>query len=247
MKLLRSALLALAPFLALAGATDAQTSHPRVLILVTSADHFTDGRPTGAWLEEFATPYNELRAAGVTLTIASPHGGQAPVDPRSNGTPVQEAAWKDARTALQHTTPLAEIHAADYDAVFIPGGHGPLFDLATDPASAALLSAFVRADKPIASVCHGPAALLNVTEANGTPFVAGKKITAFSDREEQAAGLTAEVPFSVQQKLTALGGQYSQGANFKPYAVVDGNLITGENPASSQQVAELLIKQLQAR
>ncbi|WP_348267142.1 type 1 glutamine amidotransferase domain-containing protein [Edaphobacter sp. DSM 109919] len=222
----------------------AQTSTPRVLILVTSADRFPDGRQTGAWLEEFATPYNALVHAGAKVMVTSPKGGSSPIDPHSIGTLEQEAAWKDARQPLSSTVPLASIHPADYDAIFIPGGHGPLFDLATDPAVAVTIAAFARSGKPVASVCHGPAALVGVTSADGKPFVSGKRITAFSDSEEKAVGLSAAVPFSVQQKLIALGGKYSQGPDFKSYAVVDGTLITGQNPASSERVAELLLQML---
>jgi putative intracellular protease/amidase len=216
------------------------------LVLVTSADKFADGRPTGIWLEEFAIPYTVLVKAGAKVTVVSPKGGPTPIDPRSAPTPGQEAKWKDAAAVLRATMPLtAALHASDYDAIFIPGGHGPLFDLAADPAVAALISEFARTAKPVASVCHGPAALLGVTLADGTPFVRGKKLTAFSDAEEKAVGLQAEVPFSVQQRLTALGGEYTQGANFAVYAVTDGKLITGQNPASSGKVVELLLSQLQ--
>ncbi|MFT4111279.1 type 1 glutamine amidotransferase domain-containing protein [Silvibacterium sp.] len=224
----------------------AQSHAPRVLILVTSADKFSDGRPTGAWLEEFATPYNALVRGGAKVTVVSPKGGQAPVDPHSKGTTEQDEQWKDASLALRNTVALSPaIHAADYDAIFIPGGHGPLFDLAVDPNVAHLISEFARTGKPVASVCHGPAALLGVTLADGKPFVSGKKLTAFSDAEEKAAGLDAEVPLSVQQKLISLGGEYSQGKNFAAYTVEDGTLITGQNPASSEGVAKLLLKQLQ--
>lgn len=220
-------------------------SAPRVLVLVTSADKFADGKPTGIWLEEFAVPYTALVNAGVKVTVVSPKGGQTPIDPRSKAKPEQDARWKAAAEALRTTLPLSSaIRAGDYDAIFIPGGHGPLFDLATDPVAAALISAFAQTGKPVASVCHGPAALMHVTLADGTPFVSGKKLTAFSDSEEKAVGLQAEVPFSVQQRLTALGGQYTQGPDFAPYALADGTLITGQNPASSEKVVELLLAQL---
>jgi putative intracellular protease/amidase len=222
------------------------TQHPRILILVTSANKFADGRPTGIWLEEFATPYNALVHAGARVTVVSPKGGQVPIDPRSVAKPEQEAEWKKAEEAL-HSTVLLDpsVHATDYDAIFIPGGHGPLFDLAVDPSVAALISEFARAGKPIASVCHGPAALLGVTLADGKPFVQGRKLTAFSDAEEKAVGLEHEVPFSVQEKLISLGAQYSEGPNFGAYTVVDGTLITGQNPRSSGDVARLLLDRLQ--
>lgn len=232
---------------ALAVTATAQSA-PRVLVLVTSADKFADGKPTGIWLEEFAVPYTALVKAGANVTVISPKGGPAPIDPRSAARPDQEAEWRPAAEVLKHTQPLtAAIDAGSYDAIFIPGGHGPLFDLATSPAVAALISEFARTGKPVASVCHGPAALVNVTLADGTPFVRGKKLTAFSDAEEKAAGLDAEVPFSVQQRLTALGSDYSQGPNFAPDALTSGTLITGQNPASSEKVVELLLAALRTR
>lgn len=225
----------------------AEKSAPRILILVTSADRFSDGRQTGTWLEEFATPYNAFIRAGAKVTVASPKGGASPIDPHSEGSPEKELQWKDARLALASTVPVETIRTGEHDAIFIPGGHGPLFDPATDPKVAATISAFARTGKPVASVCHGPAALIGVTLKDGTPFVHGKKVTAFSDNEEQAAGLSSEVPFSVEQKLASLGGQYSHGPNFQSYAVVDGTLITGQNPASSERVAELLLQQLASK
>jgi putative intracellular protease/amidase len=227
-------------------AVTAQAQHPqtpRVLMLVTSVDHFANGRSTGLWLEEFAVPYVSLTEGGAQVTVVSPKGGATPIDPHSAATAEQSAAWKPAALALENTTKVSPaLHAADYDALFIPGGHGPLFDLAVDPQVASLISEFVHAGKPIASVCHGPAALLNATQADGTAFVKGKKLTAFSDTEENAAGLAALVPFSVQQRLTSLGAHYSQGPNFAEYAVSDGTLITGQNPASSHKVAVLLLE-----
>lgn len=225
----------------------AQSAGPRVLILVTSTDKEADGKPTGLWLEEYTVPYNVLVKAGAKITVVSPKGGETPIDPHSKAKPEQEAAWKDAMNVLHTTGKLsASIRVADYDAIFIPGGHGPLFDLATDPQVAKLVSSFARAGKPVASVCHGPAALVGATLADGTPFVKGKKLTAFSDAEEKAAALY-KVPFSVQQKLAALGASYSQGPNFTSYTVVDGKLITGQNPPSSQKVAELLVEQLKGQ
>jgi putative intracellular protease/amidase len=222
------------------------TEHPRILILVTSANRFADGRPTGIWLEEFATPYDALVHAGARVTVVSPKGGQVPIDPRSAANPGQEAEWKEAEAELHSTIPLTpSVDARDYDAIFIPGGHGPLFDLAVDPSVATLISDFARAGKPVASVCHGPAALVGVTLADGKPFVQGRKLTAFSDAEEEAVGLQHEVPFSVQQKLTSLGAQYSQGPNFGGYTVVDSTLITGQNPRSSGDVARLLLDSLE--
>lgn len=241
---LRSGLAALALMLT-ATLGLAQSRAPRVLFLVTSADHFANGERTGLWLDEFAVPYQALTQAGIEVTVFSPRGGKAPVDLRSASKPEEQALWKQVASVLDATRPLtASVHAADYDAIFIPGGHGPLFDLAGDPQTARVISEFARTGKPVASVCHGPASLLGATLADGTPFVRGKKLTAFSDAEEKAAQLDALVPFSVEQRLKALGAEYTQGPNFAAYALVDGNLITGQNPASSAKVAELLIAQL---
>lgn len=214
---------------------------PRVLIIVTSADRFPSGQPTGMWLEEYATPYEMMLKQGYQITVASPKGGESPIDPRSAARGEQAALWADALKAHLDTVKLSTLRAEDFDAVFIPGGHGPLFDLATDPVSIALLDGFARTGKPIASVCHGPAALAGVTLANGDPLVKGKRVAAFSDSEEHGG----EVPFSVQQRLIALGGRYSQGPDYQPYALEDGALILGQNPASSAQVAQMLIDQLE--
>jgi putative intracellular protease/amidase len=222
----------------------AQQQAPRVLILVTSAGQ-VDGKASGMWLEEFAAPYQALVQAKAKVTVVSPKGGETPIDPNSNSKPEEKAMWQKVAAVLQKTVPLTgAVHASDYDAIFIPGGHGPLVDLAVNAQAARLISEFARSGKPVASVCHGPAALAGVTMADGKPFVNGKKMTAFSDAEETAAALFKHVPFSVQQKMTTLGARYSQGANFAEYAVVDGNLITGQNPASSAKVAALLLEQL---
>jgi len=219
--------------------------HPRILILVTSADRFANGQPTGLWLEEYAVPYNAFAQSGFAITVVSPKGGVAPVDPRSKGTPEQEKQWAEATKSLQSTLRLSSaIRAADFDGIFIPGGHGPLFDLATDEQAIQLISQFAQSGKQIASVCHGPAALVAVTLSNGEPLVKGRRITSFSDAEEKAAGSETLVPFSVQQKLAALGAQYSQGKDFAEYAVADGNLITGQNPSSSAKVADMLIHRM---
>jgi putative intracellular protease/amidase len=226
----------------------AQQHKPRVLIIVTSADKFPDGKPTGMWLEEYAVPYQIMLQQGYELTVVSPKGGVAPVDPRSAAKGDQETQWADALKARGATIKLTKaIQAKDFDAVFIPGGHGPLFDLATNSQSIQLISDFARAGKPVASVCHGPAALVGVTLANGDPFVNGKKLTSFSDAEEKAADAQLMPPFSVQQKLVELGAIYSQGANFAEYTMVDGNLITGQNPTSSRKVAQLLLEAIAAR
>jgi putative intracellular protease/amidase len=227
-------------------ASFAQQHKNRVLIIVTSADKFSDGKPTGMWLEEYAVPYQMMLKQGYELTVVSPKGGESPVDPRSAAKGDQEMQWSDALKARKSTVKLTDrINTEDFDAVFIPGGHGPLFDLASDKLSIRLISGFARSGKPVASVCHGPAALVGVTLTNGNPLVKGKNITAFSDAEEKAADPNVVVPFSVQQRLTELGGKYTQGPNFGEYAVQDGTLIIGQNPGSSAKVAQLLIDLLE--
>lgn len=217
----------------------------KVLILATSVDQFTTAdRKTGVWLEEFAVPYSLFIKAGLEVTVVSPKGGAVPIDPASlPKTDQQKAAWSDGMAALKNSLALGpEVKAADYDAIFIPGGHGPLFDLATSTEAARLVSDFARTGKIVASVCHGPAGFLGATLADGSPFVKGKKLTSFSDSEEGKG--SSIVPFSVQQKLIALGASYTKGPDYQPYAVVDGNLITGQNPASSQKVGKLLLAAL---
>jgi putative intracellular protease/amidase len=214
----------------------------KVLILTTSVDKFTNAdRKTGVWLEEFAVPYSILTNAGIQVSIVSPKGGAVPIDPASMPrTDAQKTAWASGIAALHNSITLtADVKASDYDAIFVPGGHGPLFDLATNTEAARLVSDFARAGKVVASVCHGPAGLVGATLADGSPFVKGKRLTSFSDSEEGKG--SSLVPFSVQQRLSELGAIYSKGPDGKPYTVVDGNLITGQNPASSQKVAELLL------
>ena len=223
----------------------AQPKKPRVLMLVTSADKFADGRLTGLWLEEFAVPYQVLMEGGATVTVVSPKGGATPIDPRSNPTPEQAAAWANAEKVLHSTQPLSPaIWESDFDALFIPGGHGPMIDLARDQQVAKLASDFARSGKLIAAVCHGPAALVGATRADGTPLVRGKRLTSFSDSEEKAVGLQNAVPFWLEQRLIGLGAHFTQGKDFSEYAVEDGNLITGQNPQSSAKAAQLLLARL---
>ncbi len=220
---------------------------PRVLILTTSADHFPDGHPTGLWLEEFAVPYVALSGAGVDVTVVSPLGGQVPIDPRSEPSAVQRDDWGAAIDELGQTAKLDDSYrAADYDALFVPGGHGAMMDLAVDPAVAALVSDFARSGKIVAAICHGPAALVGATLADGTPLVRGKRVTSFTDAEEVAAQLQDAVPFSLQQKLTSLGARFLPGTDFADHVVRDGELITGQNPRSSQSLADLLVAALTA-
>jgi len=222
-----------------------------VLMILTSHDQLGNtGKKTGFWLEEFAAPYYAFRDAGVAITLASPKGGQPPLDPKSdepaNQTHDTDRFRKDtdAQATLGSTLKLSTLQAADYDAVFYVGGHGPLWDLAEDADSIALIETMYAADKPVAAVCHGPGVLRHPRRADGQPLVAGKKVTGFTNSEEAAVQLTDVVPFLVEDELKRLGGQYSQLADWQPYAVVDGNLVTGQNPASSVVVAQAVLKLL---
>ena len=222
-----------------------------VLMILTSHDQLGNtGKKTGFWLEEFAAPYYAFRDAGVAITLASPKGGQPPLDPKSDEPANQThdtdrfRTDTDAQAALGSTLKLSTLQAADYDAVFYPGGHGPLWDLAEDAYSIALIETMYAAGKPVAAVCHGPGVLRHPRRADGQPLVAGKKVTGFTNSEEAAVQLTDVVPFLVEDELKRLGGQYSQLADWQPYAVVDGNLVTGQNPASSVVVAQAVLKLL---
>jgi len=223
----------------------------KVLFVLTSHDRLGDtGRKTGFWLEEFAAPYYVFQDAGAEIILASPLGGQPPLDPKSDEPDAQTAATerfrKDpkAQAALAATTLLAQVKADDYDAVFYPGGHGPLWDLANDATSIALLEAFERAGKPLGLVCHAPGALIQVKAANGQPLVAGRRVTGFTNSEEDAVGLTAVVPFLIEDVFTRLGGDYHKGPDWQVHVEVDGRLVTGQNPASSEAVAEALLSML---
>lgn len=224
----------------------------KVLIVLTSHDRLGDtGKKTGFWLEEFAAPYYVLKDAGAAITLASPKGGQPPLDPKSDEPDAQTAATArfagDAasKKALANTVMLDSINATDYDAVFYPGGHGPLWDLAEDKHSIALLEDFYAAGKPIGAVCHAPAIFRHTTGVDGKPLVNGKSVTGFSNSEEAAVGLTDVVPFLVEDMLEANGGIYSKSADWASYVVGDGHLITGQNPSSSEATAEALLKRLQ--
>ncbi|MBP8813822.1 MAG: type 1 glutamine amidotransferase domain-containing protein [Laribacter sp.] len=224
---------------------------PNVLMVLTSHDRLGNtGHPTGFWVEEFAAPYYVLADAGVTLTLASPAGGQPPVDPKSALPEFQTDATRrfDADPALKArlagTARLAGLKADDFDAVFYPGGHGPLWDLATDPDSVALIEDFVRQGKPVAAVCHAPAVLLRTRTAEGQPLVAGRQVTGFSNSEEDAVGLSAVVPFLLETALRAEGADYRKGPDWGSFVVEDGLLITGQNPASSASAAQCLLARL---
>lgn len=222
----------------------------KVLFVVTSHDKLGNtGQKTGFWVEEFAAPYYELLDQGVDITIATPKGGQPPIDPKSED---ESAATEDTKRfykdeqlleKLKHTQKLANIRPNDYDAVFYPGGHGPLWDLVEDENSITLIENFYSKNKPVGFVCHAPAALKNV-KINGDYLVKGKKVTGFSNSEEEAVGLTNIVPFLLEDALQKNGAIYSKVADWQPYAVEDGMLFTGQNPASSKLVAQKMLSKL---
>ncbi|MET1114777.1 MAG: type 1 glutamine amidotransferase domain-containing protein [Comamonas sp.] len=225
----------------------------KVLIVLTSHDQLGDtGRKTGFWLEELAAPYYAFRDAGAQVTLASPQGGQPPLDPKSNEpmfqTELTHRFEKDgaANAQLAHTLRLSSVSHADFDAVFYPGGHGPLWDLAEDRHSIALIESFIGAGKHVALVCHAPGVLRHVKAANGRPLVEAKKVTGFTNSEEAGVGLTDVVPFLVEDELIAQGGLYSKGPDWGSYVVADGLLITGQNPASSAETAQRLVDALRS-
>jgi putative intracellular protease/amidase len=223
----------------------------KILMVLTSHDKLGNtGHKTGFWLEELAAPYYVFKDAGAEITLASPQGGNPPLDPKSNEPDFQTEqthrfeADSAAMAQLASTVRLDSVSQADYDAVFYPGGHGPLWDLAEDKHSIALIEAFLAANKEVAFVCHAPGVLRHVKTPAGKPLVEGKKVTGFTNTEEEAVGLTEIVPFLVEDELIAKGGIYSKGADWSSYVVSDGLLITGQNPMSSTETAEQLIKQL---
>jgi putative intracellular protease/amidase len=225
----------------------------KIVMVLTSHDQLGNtGRKTGFWLEEFAAPYFVFRDAGVQLTLASPKGGQPPIDPKSdlpeNQTPAMTRFKQDqtAQKALSQTVKLDTIKSEDYDTVFYSGGHGPMWDLAESPVSIALLESFYNSGKPIALVCHSPGVLRHVTY-NGAPLVKGKHVTGFTNGEEEAVQLTHVVPFLVEDELLRLGATFEKLANWQPFFVVDGRLITGQNPASSTSTAQALVNFLGER
>jgi putative intracellular protease/amidase len=220
----------------------------KILMVLTSHDQLGNtGRKTGFWLEEFAAPYFVFRDAGVELTLASPKGGQPPIDPKSdlpeNQTPAMARFKKDeaAQKALAHTVRLADVKEEDFDAVFYPGGHGPMWDLAESPVSIALIESFYNSGKPVALVCHAPGVLRHVTY-KGEPLVKGKRVTGFTNGEEEEVQLTKVVPFLVENELKRLGAIFEKVPNWQPFSIVDGRLITGQNPASSTSAAHALLR-----
>ena len=223
-----------------------------ILMALTSHDQLGDtGGKTGFWLEEFAAPYYVLKEAGHDITLASPKGGQPPLDPKSDAPEFQTEATKRfkgdraAQAALASTKTLDSIDPSNFDAVFYPGGHGPMWDLAQSAKSRSIIEQSIRAGKPVALVCHAPAVLKDVTAEDGSPLVRGKKVTGFTNSEEAAVHLTDVVPFLLQDKLTELGADFSLAGDFQPYVVRDGLLITGQNPASSEPAAKALLEALQ--
>jgi len=223
----------------------------KILMILTSHDKLGDtGKKTGLWLEEFAAPYYIFKDSGAEVVLASPKGGQSPLDPKSDAPDLQTSAIlrfkgdKEAQQVLANTVNLSKIKAEDFDAVFYPGGHGPLWDLSEDRDSISLIETFYGAGKPVAAVCHGPAVFLHTKATDGSPLVQGKSVTGFANSEEAAVGLTSIVPFLVEDILKKNGAKYSKADDWQSYIVADGNLITGQNPASSEAAAEALLNRL---
>ena len=221
-----------------------------LFVLTSHEDLGTTGEKTGFWIEEFASPYYLLKDEGLKVTLASPKGGQPPIDPKSNEADFQTPATvryfkdEDTQNIVANTIKLDTINQADYDAVFYPGGHGPLWDLSEDKNSIALIEDFYNNNKPVAAVCHAPGIFRHTKNTEGQPLVKGKNVTGFTNTEEDAVQLTAIVPFLVEEMLKNNGGIYTKKADWNPHAVQDGLLITGQNPASSKLVAELLLNEL---
>jgi len=220
----------------------------KILMVLTSHDKLGDtGEKTGFWLEEFAAPYYVLKDAGADVVLASPKGGQPPIDPKSDADDAQTEATKRfkgdaaAQQALAQTSKLSEIDAEGFDAIFYPGGHGPLWDLANDADSKRLIEAFAGSDRPVGAVCHAPAVFKSTMGADGKPLVSGKRVTGFTNTEEEAVGLTDVVPFLVEDMLKQNGGHYEKGDDWASFVLTDGKLVTGQNPASSEEAAKALL------
>jgi len=221
----------------------------KILMVLTSHDQLGDtGKKTGFWLEEFAAPYYVFKDAGVAITVASPQGGQPPLDPKSDEPDFHTDATRRfrsdqaAQALLASTNKLSAVNAGDYDAVFYPGGHGPLWDLVDDAASIALIESMLNAGKPVACICHAPAVLRHPKASDGQSVVQGRSVTGFTNTEEDAVGLTQFVPFLIEDMLVTNGGKYTKGADWQSHIVTDGLLITGQNPASSEAAAQALLK-----
>lgn len=223
----------------------------KVLMVLTSHSELGNtGEKTGFWIEEFAAPYYILKDAGVQVTVASPKGGQPPIDPKSAEPSSQTEATRrfdndrELQQLLANTRKLSEVNAGDFDAVFYPGGHGPLWDLNKDQESIQLIESFWKSKKPVAAVCHAPSVLLNARDENGDPLVKDRKVTGFTNNEEEAVQLTEVVPYLLEDELKNKGGVYSKKGNWESYVVTDGLLITGQNPASSAEAAQQLLRLL---
>lgn len=225
-----------------------------VLIVLTSHDELgSTGLKTGFWLEEFASPYYQLLDAGANITLASPQGGQPPLDPKSHEQDFQTAATQRfdadeaAQKVLSQTHTLDSVSSGDFDAVFYPGGHGPLWDLVDNKTSIGLIEEFIAQNKPVAAVCHASAVLVNAIDGAGDPLVKGKKVTGFTNSEEDAVELTDIVPILVEDALKNRGADFEKASDWSPFAVKDGLIITGQNPASSESVAAILLETLSAK
>lgn len=225
-----------------------------ILMVLTSHDQLGDtGKKTGFWLEEFAAPYYVFKDAGANITVVSPKGGQPPLDPKSDADDAQTEATRrfkkdsDAQSLLAQTGKLSAISTEAFDAVFYPGGHGPLWDLAEDADSIRLIEAMATSGKTVSAVCHAPGVFRHTKAADGSPLVKGKKVTGFTNTEEAAVQLTDIVPFLVEDMLVKNGGIYSKGADWQPYVLTDGKLITGQNPASSEAAAQAVLSQLKGK
>jgi len=219
-----------------------------ILMVLTSHDQLGDtGKKTGFWLEEFAAPYYVFKDAGATITLASPKGGQPPIDPSSDTADAQTDSTKRfkaddaAQKVLANTETLSSVSADGFDAIFFPGGHGPLWDLAENSDSKALIETFAASDRPIGAVCHAPAVFKHPKGSDGKPLVSGKTVTGFTNSEEEGAGLTKVVPFLVEDMLKTNGGDYQKGDDWASFVVTDGKLVTGQNPASSEEAARKLL------
>ena len=219
-----------------------------ILMVLTSHDTLGDsGKKTGFWLEEFAAPYYVFKDAGATVTLASPQGGKPPIDPASDADDAQTDATRRFKSddsdqlALENTLKLSQVDLNDYDAIFYPGGHGPLWDLAEDSTSISLIEGFYQAGKPVGAVCHAPGVLRHAKAVDGEPLVKGKRVTGFTNSEEEGVGLTDVVPFLVEDELKAKGGDFQRTDDWGSYAVTDGQLVTGQNPASSEEAARQLL------
>jgi len=214
-----------------------------ILIIVTNHNQIDADHQTGLWLEEFAIPYQLFREKTYTITVASPKGGMAPIDPRSMPKPEEVEQYGAALQALQYTEPLSSVNIDQFDAVFFPGGHGTMYDLPVAEVGQ-VVSRFLDAQKIVAAVCHGPAALVNATQSDGTPVVKGRKVTGFTDQEEQEVELAELMPFLLESRLRELGAEFDAAPNWQDHVIVDGNLITGQNPQSSGSAAKAVINAL---